>query len=89
MIVKLIEVKNRGGRMTLEEVFVNSEQVVFVRPSHEPINEGSYPEGLDKRTEFSKVYLDHGQNGLVLTVVGTPSTVESKINDLNRQLLKG
>ncbi len=89
MIVKLIEVKHRGSHIALEEVFINTEQVVFVKPSNKPINEGSYPDGLDKRSEFSKVYLDHGQNGLVLTVVGSPSVVESKINSLNRQLLKG
>ena len=90
MIVKLIEAKRSGGTLVLEEVFVNTEHVTCVRAaSPPPMYEGRLPEGLDKRTEFCKVFLDHGQNGIALMVVGAPALIESKINSANRQLLKG
>ena len=60
MIVKLIEAKRSGGTLVLEEVFVNTEHVTCVRAAAPPMMyEGQLPEGLDKRTEFCKVFLDH------------------------------
>jgi len=89
MVVKLVEVKTRHDKIALQEVYINPKQVVCVRPSTERLNESLYPEGLDRRQEFSKLHLDHGQNGLTLTVVGSPSMIETKLNDVSRQLLKG
>ena len=90
MIVKLVEAtkSNYGdSSVDLEEVYINTEQVVCVRPTGRPgLN---LPEGLDQDTVFSKVFLDHGQNGLSITVVGPPALIESKINTAKRQLLKG
>jgi hypothetical protein len=45
--------------------------------------------GLDNRAEFSSIYLDHGQAGMILTVVGPPAVIETKINSAKKQLLKG
>ena len=91
MIVKLVEIKD-SGRPTLgcNEVFVNTEHVVCVRPTT-PVWPSSIlmPEGVDHNTEYSKVFLDHGQNGIAITVVGPPALIESKINTAKRQLLKG
>jgi len=53
------------------------------------VSESQFPDGLDKRTEFSNIYLDHGQAGMVLTVVGPPAVIETKINSAKKQLLKG
>ena len=90
MIIKLVEAKRSAGTLHLEEVYVNTEQVACVRAAAAPpLYENRDPEGLDSRTEFSKVFLDHGQNGIVLLVVGAPALIESKINKANRQLLKG
>ena len=90
MIVKLVELKNSGGKYCLQEIYINPEQVVYVRPHPEMrIDEQIYPDGLDSRQEFSKVRLMHGQNGLALTIVGPPALVEQKINEAGKQLLKG
>ena len=89
MVVKLIELKDHFDRFSLQEIYINPEQVVYVRPLREKLNENFYPEGLDKRQEFSKIHLDHGQSGLILTVVGSPALVEQKLNGVARQLLKG
>ena len=72
MIVKLVEVNNTNGNYKLNEVYLNSEHVVSIRPVSLIVNESQFPDGLDKRTEFSNVYIDHGQAGMVLTVVGPP-----------------
>ena len=89
MIVKLVEVNNTNGNYKLNEVYLNSEHVVSIRPVSLIVNESQFPDGLDKRTEFSNVYIDHGQAGMVLTVVGPPALIEAKINSAKKQLLKG
>ena len=89
MIVKLIELKQMGGVSNLQEVYINTEQVVCVKQSNIRIDESFTPSNLDNRTEFSNVYLDHGQTGMVLTVVGPPAAIETKINSAKKQLLKG
>jgi len=89
MIVKLIELKQMGGVPNLQEVFINTEQVVCVKQASMRVDESSMPEGLDNRTEFSNIYLDHGQTGMILTVVGPPAVIETKINSAKKQLLKG
>ena len=89
MIVKLVELRQMGGVPNLQEVFINTEQVVCVKQSSMQVNESSMPEGLSNSTEFSNIYLDHGQAGMILTVVGPPAVIEAKINSAKKQLLKG
>ena len=89
MIVKLVEVNNTNGSYRLNEVYLNSEHVVSIRPVSLIVHESQLPDGLDNRTEFSNVYMDHGQAGMVLTVVGPPEVIETKINSAKKQLLKG
>jgi hypothetical protein len=89
MTVRLVEVKERGlKRLTLEEIYVNPEQVVCVRSNDETYSEDYLPEGLDKRQQFSKIHLALGA-GLEITVVGSPAMVEQKLNLTKRSLLKG
>tara|TARA_R100001509_G_C4842509_1_gene207151 strand:- start:42 stop:323 length:282 start_codon:yes stop_codon:yes gene_type:complete len=93
MIVKLVEATKSGFgdiSLQLEEVYINTEQVVCVRPDPSYSTAGvTIPEGMSDNTQFSKVFLDHGQNGIAITVVGPPALIESKINTAKRQLLKG
>lgn len=93
MIVKLVEATKSGfgdNSLQLEEVYINTEQVVCVRPAPSYSTAGrTMPEGMSDDTQFSKVFLDHGQNGIAITVVGPPALIESKINTAKRQLLKG
>ena len=90
MIIKLVEVKTSMNRVSLQEVYVNPEQVVCVRPSYkfDKVNENVLPEGLDKRQEFSTIHLSAGRDGLEITVVGNPKLIESKLLK-SRRLLKG
>ena len=88
MIVKLIELKNMNGSYRLQEVYLNPEHVVSVRPEALNITEGRLPDGLDQGTEFSKIMINYGNNGTSVVVAGSPDMVERKIND-KRKLLKG
>lgn len=88
MIVKLIELKNTNGNYKLNEVYLNPEHVVSIRPVSLSVNESQFPEGLDKNAQFSKIMVNYGNNGTSMVVTGSPEMVERKIND-KRKLLKG
>ncbi len=88
MIVKLIEVKNTNGNYKLNEVYLNPEHVVSIRPVSLSVNESQFPDGLDKSAEFSRIMVNYGNNGTTMIVTGSPDMVERKIND-KRKLLKG
>ena len=100
MIIKFVEVyestrshsNDKVRSYSLREVFVNPEQVVCVRTDDSlkrKLVEGKMPEGLDDRQEFSRIYLNRGQAGLDLVVVGSATTIEQKLNISQKQLLKG
>ena len=100
MIVKFVEVfestrvhSNESNRtFALREVFVNPEQVVCVRSDVElqqRLQEGFLPDGLDPRQEFSKIYLNRGQSGLDIIVVGRPAIIEKELQKSYKQVLKG
>jgi len=100
MVVKLIEVYQDLGRLgdfsgksyKLREVFINPEHIVCLRNETRLktlLKEGGLPEGLDERQEFTRVYMNRGQSGLDVVVVGCPEAVEEKINKTKKILLKG
>ena len=105
MVTKLIEVRiashvNRcagnmnEGYYSLEEVFVNSDHVVCLREESsfkQKLLEGQLPKDLDERQEFTKVYLNRGQFGIDLVVVGPPSAVRQKLftEQENKNVIRG
>ena len=99
-VTKLVEVAttniyNRDKKYSLREVFINPDHVVCVRtdPSfRRHLTEGMMPEGIDGRQEFSRIYLNRGQVGLDVVVVGDPILVERRlnlVNDAKSTLIKG
>ena len=98
MIVKLVEVfenkkfTQEAKRYSVREVFVNPDHVVCLRsePNYgKLLQEGSLPEGLDTRQEFTRVHMSRGQLGLDIIVVGSPSTIEGKLGRTQKQVLRG
>tara|TARA_R100000008_G_scaffold35719_1_gene20310 strand:+ start:3245 stop:3613 length:369 start_codon:yes stop_codon:yes gene_type:complete len=100
MVVKFVEVfestrvhsNDTNRTFSLREVFVNPEQVVCVRSDvdvNQRLQEGYLPEGLDPRQEFSRIYLNRGQAGLDIVVVGKPSIIEKELKKNYKQVLKG
>ncbi len=98
-MIQLVEVYNevssasRGtSKYNVREVYINPEHVVAIRPDSRMrmmLQEGLLPEDLDKRQAFTKVFLNRGQSGLELTVVGEASIVGQKLHRGTRELLKG
>ena len=73
---------DRKKRFTLREVSINPEYVVCVREDNaikQMLIEGYLPEGLDKRQRFTRIYLDRGQTGIDIVVVGDPETVQEDL----------
>jgi hypothetical protein len=90
-MIRLVEVVRQLERFDLREVFVNPRHVVSLREdgqTSKALNEGKLPDGIDPRQTFTKLTLDKGTVGLELTIVGSPSVVESKLKS-QRQVLNG
>ena len=96
MIIKLVEViSDKGGtylnqRYKLKEIFVNPKHIVALREDNDmkmSMNEGTLPEGISPQMGFTRLYLDRGQHGLDVTVVGDPAHVQEKLHLSNKQLL--
>ena len=97
-MIQLVEVyqyddHGRGHRRyNLREIFINPKHVVAIRPDNRMsklLNEGYLPEDMDKRQGFTKVYLDRGQTGIDLTVVGEAGIVSGKLGISQKELLRG
>ena len=97
MLVRLTEVCVNGAVTTpnsyiLREVFVNPEHVVMIREERriQDLNErGMLSEGLDVSHRFSKLTINRGQSGTEIVVIGAPDTVETKLQNSAKQLLRG
>ena len=104
MIVKLIEIGREPNQISesgrsqevysLKEIFINSEHVVCLREDEtfkRRLKEGKLVDGLDERQSFTRIYMDRGQSGIDLTVVGAPGVIQQKLglNAATKELLKG
>ena len=93
MLVRLTEVVENQSTKTfsVREVTINPEHSVAIRDDYQAaqaLTENRMPDGLSKSATFSRLYMNSGQHGLQIVVVGDPATVESKLNN-NRRVLKG
>ena len=96
MIIKFTEVyettkahtQNADRTYSLREVFINPGHVVCIRSDtgfKQKLKEGKLPEGIDSRQEFSRVYLNRGQVGLDIVIVGAPTFIEQKLKNTTPQ----
>ena len=101
MIVKLVEISKsselselgkKEESYLLKEIFVNSEHVVCLREDEtlkRSLKEGKLVKGLEERQSFTRVYLNRGQSGIDLTVVGETAIIGQKLGLHEKELLKG
>jgi hypothetical protein len=97
MVVKLFEVHSHHSvtsskSYTLREVFINPQRVVSMREDkgfQSLLSEGELPEGLHENQTFTRIFLDQGQGGRSIIVVGDPVSVDRKLTEGQRQVLKG
>ena len=87
-------ITNTSVRFTLREVAINPQYVVCVRedmPMQRMLTEGLLPEELSGEHKFTRVYLDRGQTGIDIVVVGNPDTIEEKLlpKGKSRKVLNG
>jgi len=88
-MIKLVEIVRDSGDYNLREIFINPEHVVCLREDNvlkQRLIEGKLPEGLDTRQAFTKLTVDNGTNGTEFIVVGTPSSIESKLKGAKKVL---
>lgn len=103
-LVEIFRVNNNTHRDTaqskqafsLRKIFINPEHVVCMRideSMHQRLDEGFLPPDLDSRQGFTKLYINRGQSGLDVTVIGNPEVIQKKIDETSanqqRMLLKG
>ena len=93
MFIKLFKVNRRqtleGEQFYLSEVSVNASQISFMTENvglKDMLNEGKLDLNINKSADFTDLRL-HNSNEI--TVIGSPSVIESKILTSNRTLLKG
>jgi len=100
MVTKLVEVfvsnefhAGTQNKYLLREIYVNPEHVVCLREDSlfkQKLHEDMLPEGLNKEQHFTKIYLNRGQAGLDVVVVGLPSSIQERLGlSKNKQLLRG
>ena len=93
MFIKLIKVNKRqtleGIQFYLTEVSINASQISFMTENidlKKMLNEGRLNLDLNKNADFTDLRL-HNSNEI--TVIGSPSVIESKILINTKTLLRG
>ena len=97
MVVKLVEVHSHHAvtsnkSYTLREVFISPQRVVSMREDkgfQSLLSEGELPEGMNDSQIFTRIFLDQGQGGHSIVVVGDPMSVDKKLTEGQRQVLRG
>jgi hypothetical protein len=97
MVVKLVEVHSHHAvtsnkSYTLREVFINPQRVVSMREDtgfQSLLSEGELPEGISESQTFTRIFLDQGQGGRSIVVVGDPMSVDKKLTEGQTRVLKG
>ena len=95
--IQFVEFYNRSGTATLRDwalrtIYINPTHVVCLREddvTNGLLKEGSLPKQLDDRQEFTKITLNKGTYGQEITVVGAVGTVQKKLFETNKILLRG
>ena len=97
MVVKLVEVHSHHAvtsnkSYTLREVFINPQRVVSMREDkgfQSLLSEGELPEGMSDSQIFTRIFLDQGQGGHSIVVVGDPMSVDRVLNEGQARVLRG
>jgi|TARA_R110002050_G_scaffold234123_1_gene369992 hypothetical protein len=53
------------------------------------LSEGELPDGINNNQIFTRIFLDQGQGGHSIVVVGDPLSVDRKLTEGQRQVLRG
>ena len=102
-MIRFIEVVNQTNfnprmertskpHFTLGEVWINEQYVVSIReaPGYKALlKEGLLPPDLEENHSFTTIETHNGRIGESHVVVGSPTTVATRLNQNTKNLLKG
>jgi len=91
-MIRLIEIHKVLNEHRLREVYINPKHVVAMRQDDRMMNllsEGTLPDGIDQAQTFTKLYVDRGNTGIDITVIGDLGSIKEKLGLDARSLLKG
>jgi hypothetical protein len=103
MLVKLVEISKNSSYSSLgegstqhadyslKEVYINPKHVVFMRENNKiltKISKTLLSEQLHPEQEFTTLRVNTGHSGMEVTVIGSLSIIQEKLN-FGKQLLKG
>ena len=93
MLVELVQLKESNQRYSLNKIYLNSSHIVYISENEKIkkiVSENKDQFGFVEGTTFSTIRVSDAGLMTEITVVGDPSTIESKIfNRNNRQVLRG
>lgn len=91
-MIRMVEVYKVLNEYRLREVYVNPKHVVAMRQDDRMLGllaEDKLPSGLDQSQSFTKLYVDRGNTGIDITVIGDLGSIKEKLGLDTRSLLKG
>ena len=91
-MIRMVEVYKSLNEYHLREIYVNPKHVVAMRQDdrmHGLLSEGNLPDGIDQAQSFTKLYVDRGNMGIDITVIGGLNSIKEKLGLDARSLLKG
>lgn len=91
-MTKLVEVYKVLNEFRLREIYVNPKHVVAMRQDDRMsglLSEGKLPDGINEAQSFTKLYVDRGNTGIDITVIGELAHIKDKLGIDNRSLLRG
>ena len=91
-MIRMVEVYKVLNEYRLREVYVNPKHVAAMRQDDRMLSllaEGVLPTGIDEGQTFTKLYVDRGNMGIDITVVGNLGSIKEKLGLDTRSLLKG
>ena len=91
MLIQLHEIITRGDDYGLSVVYVNPRHIISLRENaqmRQNLIENRIKLGLNHHVEFTEITLSEGMKTKSITVIGSPSEVQSKFFSV-KKLLKG
>ena len=91
-MIRMVEVYKVLNEYRLREVYVNPKHVVAMRHDDRMLgllSEGKLPDGIDEAQSFTKLYVDRGNTGIDITVIGNLGSIKEKLGLDTKSLLKG
>ncbi len=95
--IEFVELYNRSGGGTIRDyglrtIYINPDHVVSLVEdirSSQLLREGSLPENLDSRQQFTSISLAVGTAGNSIIVVGPIREIHNKLYENRKKLLRG